>query len=339
MNKYETNLTFYTFLKNIVQFKLTERQLKFLSENIIIIYENKQNNPEWSFEEYKKCITDLLWDEKVKGTGKEKKQKAEDIITIIENEDDVEYICDMVTTAILLFNYKYIIHKKVSEHYSTKLIEVDGIDSLSLWYDKCTIRAPHLQRVSVPLILREVLDTLHEAEDKLSKVCKELIDDLHLKYHVEIESMFDLLVVESINQSITSNAGKSYENRFAEVLKKYSIHYSENAHDDRQSAVEYDFIFTINDFKIGVSAKRTLRERYKQNHRSVNELSVSKMLIVTLGSDLNEAKMNNILELQGQYILVASEVYSKSSYMIECPRVFSSDNIQELFNVLGKRGY
>lgn len=47
---------------------------------------------------------------------------------------------------------------------------------------------------------------------------------------------------------------------------------------------------------VGVSAKRTLRERYKQNFENNNLLGdVDYMALITLGIDLNNDKMDNIL--------------------------------------------
>lgn len=47
---------------------------------------------------------------------------------------------------------------------------------------------------------------------------------------------------------------------------------------------------------VGVSAKRTLRERYKQNFENNNLLGdVDYMVLITLGIDLNKDKMDNIL--------------------------------------------
>ena len=47
---------------------------------------------------------------------------------------------------------------------------------------------------------------------------------------------------------------------------------------------------------LGVSAKRTLRQRYKQNFENNNLLGdVDYMVLITLGIDLNKDKMDNIL--------------------------------------------
>lgn len=61
---------------------------------------------------------------------------------------------------------------------------------------------------------------------------------------------------------------------------------------------------------VGVSAKRTLRERYKQNFENNNLLGdVDYMALITLGIDLNKDKMDNILAKKGIFIIVSGDVY------------------------------
>lgn len=218
----------------------------------------------------------------------------------------------------------------------------ETIDFLSLKYDINSIKKPYSLRVIVSIVIKLFLEDnallLVNTEEEIKQLNNNIIK-LKNKYNINPKEIFSIIMQESVNQSITSEAGNNYEDRIERTLIKYNYNVEGQRHDDRHAAVEYDFIFNINKFLIGVSAKRTLRERYKQNHRSVSDLGVDKMLIITLGTDLNEAKIDNILSLQGQYILVASEIYDTNEYMQECPRVYSSGNLEELFKVLGKKGY
>ena len=86
-----------------------------------------------------------------------------------------------------------------------------------------------------------------------------------------------------------------------------------------------------------MSAKRTLRERYKQNFEDVNQLSVDAMFLVTLGIDLNEEKLNNIMQRHGYFIVISQEVYDSKSYFKKSKRVISSkdfnkETLQKLFS-------
>ncbi len=141
-------------------------------------------------------------------------------------------------------------------------------------------------------------------------------------------SIFNLIISESVNQSIKSTAGSSYEARVKEKFLEFkeNIELLNNTHDSRIHAVEYDFIVKYKKISIGISVKRTLRERYKQNSENVSELDVDAMIVVTLGVDLTEKVMNNILQKKGQYILVSQEIYKTKEFLRENNRVFSSEN-------------
>jgi len=141
-------------------------------------------------------------------------------------------------------------------------------------------------------------------------------------------SIFNLIISESVNQSIKSTAGSNYESRVKEKLleskSKETIEFLNHSHDSKIHSVEYDFIIKYKKFNIGISAKRTLRERYKQNSENVSELDVDAMIVVTLGLDLTEKIMNNILQKKGQYILVSQEIYKTKDFLKTNNRVFSS---------------
>ena len=139
--------------------------------------------------------------------------------------------------------------------------------------------------------------------------------------------MFMIIVDESINQSIRSDAGQSYEDRVYSLLMTLSDKVEGHSHDKLIPSVEYDFTFDIDGNKYGVSAKRTLRERYKQNFEDIDFLTVDAMFLITLGIDLNEDKLNNILQKKGQYVIVAEEVYEAKEYLKNSPRVISSKQL------------
>ena len=103
-----------------------------------------------------------------------------------------------------------------------------------------------------------------------------------------------------MNQSIKSDAGSSYESRVYNTLLPIVEDLKGHSHDKNIHSVEYDNTFIFNNKKCGVSAKRTLRERYKQNFEDVSLLEVDYMFVITLGIDLNEEKL---------YVYGAMELY------------------------------
>ncbi|MCL1953142.1 MAG: hypothetical protein FWF58_00155, partial [Firmicutes bacterium] len=107
-----------------------------------------------------------------------------------------------------------------------------------------------------------------------------------------------------------------------------------HSHDKNIPSVEYDNIFICNGKRCGVSAKRTLRERYKQNHDDVQNLEVDYMFVITLGIDLDSNKLDNILSKQGNFVIVSAEQYKLKSYFFTNPKVISSDDIKLGFDRL-----
>lgn len=82
--------------------------------------------------------------------------------------------------------------------------------------------------------------------------------------------------------------------------------------------------------------KRTLRERYKQNFEDVSLLEVDYMFVITLGIDLNEEKLINILQKENHFVIVSKEQFESKSFLKENSRVISSNNIAQKFNEIIK---
>lgn len=109
------------------------------------------------------------------------------------------------------------------------------------------------------------------------------------------------------------------------------IKFTSQSFDSNNRAVEYDFKLYVEKKVIGVSVKRTLRERYKQNHENVESLEVDAMILITLGIDLNEDKVNYITSKKGHFIFVASDIFEKSSFLKRENKVYP---LNELSNNL-----
>ena len=319
--EYKNNLLFYTILKNLIKCKLSENKMIILEQLI------EENN---SFHASK--LVDFLSSLVVK----EDVKTYDDYVTLLNlcNENNVKMWCDLTTLSIELLLAKNLILEE-SKAYA-KIQYDEGIannkDKLSFNYDMINLEYPYGQRVISALLVytltsvdREkefILETSGKTIIALNNRIKETTD----KYKINANNIFMIIMDESVNQSIISTAGSSYEARVNSVLITISDNLRPHAHDKFINSVEYDYTFELDGKLYGVSAKRTLRERYKQNFEDVNQLSVDAMFLVTLGIDLNEEKLNNIMQRHGYYVVVAQEVYESKQYFKKNKRVISSKN-------------
>ena len=148
------------------------------------------------------------------------------------------------------------------------------------------------------------------------------------KKGVEPNQIFMLLFSESINQSIISSAGVSYEDRIKNILINIGIS-NENIvknHDENDSSTEFDFFFKHKGKSFGIGAKRTLRERYKQFIKTSHMSKLDVMIEITLGTDLRENIANSIRE-HGVYLFVADEIYSSKKFLQNTDGIFPASQL------------
>ena len=268
---------------------------------------------------------------------KESTRAYDDLMILLNLSNDGKYNMwkELLLVSIELLLTKDLILEESKSYARVKYKEkIEKIkDKLSLEYDMSNLEYPYGQRVISSLLVFALTNIDRETEFILEtsknaiKVLNNNLKNIVQKYSININNMFMIIIDESINQSIKSDAGQSYENRVHSLLLNISDKVENHSHDDMISSVEYDFIFYIDGKKYGVSAKRTLRERYKQNFEDVDSLTVDAMFLITLGIDLNEDKLNNILQKNGQFVIVADEIYETKDYLKNNPRVLSSKNI------------
>jgi hypothetical protein len=118
------------------------------------------------------------------------------------------------------------------------------------------------------------------------------------------------MFTESVNQSITSSAGSSYEDRIENTLIAMGIDKNSitKIHDNLDTSTEFDFFFTFEDKTFGIGAKRTLRERYKQFIKTTQMSPIDVMLQITLGLDLTKIKAESIIN-HGVFLIISDEIY------------------------------
>ena len=330
--EYENNLLFYTILKNLIKCHLSENKMILLEQ---LIRENSELNCSKLIE----FLSNNVVNENIKA--------YDDYTTLLNlcNEDNLGMWRDLVCVSIELLLSKNLILEEAKSY--AKIQYNDGLamhkDKLSFGYDMVNLEYPYGQRVISALLVYTLTNVDRETEfiletsGKTIKQLNEMIKDVKNKYMINANNIFMIIMDESINQSIISTAGSSYESRVNSVLLNISDNVHTHAHDRFINSVEYDYTFEIDGKVYGVNAKRTLRERYKQNFEDVNNLSVDAMFLVTLGIDLNEEKLNNIMQRHGYYVVVAQEVYDSKQYFKKNGRVISSrdfnkETLRKLFN-------
>lgn len=323
---YESNLYFYTILKGIVQVDLSENKLITL-QNEVMKAKELYINDYTSFQNY------------IIGTGivKEEHKKFDNFINLINliDSDNINAWVSMIDVAIDLILFKDLILQESKAYVLDKRKETENVieDKLSLQYDTSNLSLPYGQKVISSLLVGAltslerqsefVLATSNKNVKSINNKLKGLVDS----YNINCNNMLLLIVDESVSQSIKSTAGSSYEERVRLSLNGKVDELSSHSHDSNVRAMEYDFTFKVNGKKAGVSAKRTLRERYKQNHEDIDVLDVDYVFLITLGTDLNKEKLDSVLEKNGLYVVVADEIYNTHNYLNSNPRVLSSKDL------------
>ena len=326
---FKWNLFFYTLLKGIVQIKMSENQLIKL-QGLVANYKGSINRVSE--------LQSLLINSKIMKPDSKGSESLINIINLLDN-DTYDAWNSMIDVAIDLILFKDLILEESKAYVinQKKNDEKNISDKLSLEYDMSRLCMPYGQKVISSLLVYSLTNLDRKSEFILNSSnirVKEINDKLRYlvdNYNINCNNMLLLIVDESISQSIKSNAGSDYEDRVYTMLNGNVSCLNVHSHDSKISAMEYDFTFEVNNKKVGVSAKRTLRERYKQNHEDINVLDVDYVILFTLGTDLNRDKMDSILEKNGIYIIVAHEIYESKEYLKTNKRVYSSQNISREF--------
>ena len=117
-------------------------------------------------------------------------------------------------------------------------------------------------------------------------------------------------------------------------MPENSIH---KTHDSQDSSTEFDFFFEYQGKTYGISAKRTLRERYKQFIKTAQMSQIDVMLEITLGTDLTEEKVKSIVQQHGVFLFVADEIYQNHDYLQNMQGVYSCNELSlDLLATLAK---
>jgi hypothetical protein len=312
--KLDLNVSFYFFLKHLVKSKMTENH----TFKLIQILSKKVDYLD---------INSLDFFRKELGKSEDRLREYDNLITAL----DIELI-DVFLFALRLYQIKGLLLAEAKIGYIAKNNELSKCNLLSLTYDRNSLFAPYSMRVNGALLSLIFFERLENRQTNLLSVASEnLLNELSqdaclLKLKgIEANQIFMLMFSESINQAITSYSGYNYEDRILKVLIGIGIPQSDikKIHDDNDKSTEYDFFFILNGKTFGISAKKTLRERYKQFIKTSLTSNIDVSIEITLGLDLNEEKAK-IIRSHNTIVFVFDEVYQSRPFLQEMEGVYST---------------
>ncbi|MCX6717007.1 MAG: hypothetical protein NTV72_03715 [Candidatus Taylorbacteria bacterium] len=266
----------------------------------------------------------------------EDKIKREDIGSISAVIADIdENTIDIFVFSLKLNLIKDLLLQEAKIAQTIKAQKLEGLNQLSLAYDKVSTQVAYATRISGALLSLLFFEKLESGNTNfISESTEVFLESLVNSYKtlskrgIEPNQIFMLLFSESINQSITSLAGASFEDRIKNILISIGIPNDgiEKRHDDNDSSTEFDFFFNYKHRKYGIGAKRTLRERYKQFIKTSHMSKIDVMIEITLGTDLRENIAKSIRS-HGVYLFVADEVYKTKKFLQHIDGIFPASKL------------
>lgn len=328
---FNLNLKFYYLLKLLVKTKLNEKQSFNLLEQINLSRDYELGKFILMLENFSTTLA---------------KQKKEKFINLM---DEIGSIIDikLLNFCVKLFLIKDVLLAEAKLREIVDIEKLGQLDPLSLAYDNISVKKPYSTRVNGALIVLLFFSKLEAGSlNFISENAEELIKSLSSeaislkKLGIEPNQIFMLMFTESVNQSIISDSGINYEERIHSVLNKIGIKEIKKVHDVKDKSTEFDFFFKLEGKTIGIGAKRTLRERYKQFIKTSLMYDLDLMIEITLGLDLSEEKVKNIIN-HGIQIFVADEIYNSRPYLKKLDEVHSVKdlNLDTLKQLLVKAKY
>ncbi len=318
---FDINLTFYNFLKKITQSRLTDNQ----TNGILAVYfSNIDSDAE--------VLKELFYSHIEENIKRDDLSAISGVIAEINNKT-----LDIFIFALNLNLIKDLLLQEAKITQTIKAQELIGLNQLSLAYDKVSTQVAYATRISGALLSLMFFEKLDKKDSNfISQSSTLFISSLIKSYKslllkgVEPNQIFMLLFSESINQSITSTAGASYEDRIKNVLIAMGIPNEDirKSHDENDSSTEFDFFFLYKGRNYGISAKRTLRERYKQFIKTSHMSKLDVMIEITLGTDLRENIARSI-RAHGVYLFVADEVYESKGFLRSIEGIYPASKLNQ----------
>jgi len=318
--KLDANFRLYFFLKELNgAIKLSDNEINSFLE---LYFANKNLSPE-------KIKSIFL--NRIEQLSTNKKEGMTALMYQIKNDTDLHTF--IFSLKLIQIKPLLLAESKLTE--TAELSSLSKINQLSVEYDTFSKAKPYFTRVNGALLSLLFFSKLEDKDPNfISESTEEYILSLFRDYEylktkgLEPNQMFMLMFSESINQSIVSDAGSSYEDRIYNILiglgiKPESI---KKIHDANDRSTEFDFFFELDKKTYGIGAKRTLRERYKQFIKTSQTTKLDAMIQITLGLDLTETKAKTIRQY-GVIIFVADEIYNSRKYLRNIEGVYPASSL------------
>jgi hypothetical protein len=329
--KLDANFKLYLFLKELNgSVKLSDSEINSFLETY---FTNQKLN-------YKKMFSVLI--NLADRFSDKKKAPLSALLYQIKNDIEMQ----IFIFALKLIQIKPLLLAEAKLTEIAGLSKLKNINQLSIEYDTISKGRPYYTRVNGALLSLLFFSKLEEKDAGfISESTEQYIATLFQQYAnlkekgLEPNQMFMLMFSESINQSIISDAGSSYEDRIYNILiglgiKSASIR---KLHDENDSSTEFDFFFKLGKKSYGIGAKRTLRERYKQFIKTAQMSKLDVMIEITLGLDLSEEKAKSIRN-HNVYLFVADEIYASKEYLQRIDGIYPAGDLNlKLLKKLSKK--
>ena len=140
----------------------------------------------------------------------------------------------------------------------------------------------------------------YSARISIPSVVTRFVNDylqLNQFFNLTQEEAVDLLIIiveESVRQSGKSKMGSNLEEIINKQLTSQgAIKISGPRRDRKYPNLEYDRIYKVGRLIVGLSSKRSLRERWRMNIANISQLEVDVLLHCSLGFDLPVSQMES----------------------------------------------
>lgn len=245
----------------------------------------------------------------------------------------------VVLCAMIFLDIKNKILIKKDKLIASMLIELgykipNGIDNptytLTTEFDNFSLLIPYSLRVAST---NEFFSTAniqkYISDKKIANECSNI--------YKELAPIFHIVLNESVKQSGISLSGTDYEKRIENVLKHFKLKFKKHTHEEDDNSIEHDLVISYNNKLIGIGAKRTLRERYKQ----YNPKEIDMSIVFTFGNDLTITMAETITSNYNLFMIVADEAYEEKNYLKNNKKVFKATDfspklLDEMIKALGK---
>jgi hypothetical protein len=323
--KMELNLLFYSLLKELNSVKPHVTSLSAIKE---ILYRYIDDIDQLQSQ------LDIL----IEALLEKDKYKTAEMLEIYKTELSTKTQVVAFQAAIKLYEVKGVLLEETKLHFASQAERLHKLPLLSLKYDSYSKAIPYSKRVSGALLTSIFFEKiLNSQKDFLSEISEEFVNELvkeclYLqKEGIDLDNMYSLMFQESINQSIKSTAGGSYEDRITQYLISIGIPKDsiEKVHDSEDKAFEIDHKITLDGKVVAISAKRTLRERYKQFIKTIQSTdNYDLFFTITLGTDLTKEKAESI-RAHDVYVFIADEIYLQKKYLSKIEGIYPISSLKE----------